>query len=87
MPTCVRCSGLVCEVSSVYFLYLVLNAFFSRCQASKDDLDGNLSNFPRTRNFTEALVSRLGQKSLWEDFGIVSDVVVCHTAQYSTSHI
>ena len=65
----------------------MLNAFLSRCQASKDDLDGNLSKFPRTRDFTEALVSRLGQKSLWEDFGIVSDVVVCHTAQYSTPPI
>ena len=47
-----------------------------RCQGHKADLDGDLSKLPRTRNFTEEVVEHCTVSELWDDFGIVSDVIV-----------
>ena len=47
-----------------------------RCQGSKKDLDGDLSKLPRTRELTEMLVSEWSVSDLWDEFGIVSDIVV-----------
>ena len=51
--------------------------FFPSCQGSKKDLDGELSKYPRSREFTEELVKNLPVNALWKDYGIISDVVVC----------
>jgi phage pi2 protein 07 len=40
------------------------------------DLDGQLSELPRTRELTEMLIHGWVVRDLWEKFGIVSDVVV-----------
>lgn len=58
------------------FHVLFTHAFFRRCQAQKDDLDGELSRFPRTRELTEELVAEQRVSNLWDDFGIIADVVV-----------
>ena len=47
-----------------------------RCQGHRTDLDGDLSKFPRTRDFTEEVVEHCTVSELWDDFGIVSDVIV-----------
>lgn len=47
-----------------------------RCQGHRTDLDGDLSKFPRTRSFTEEVVEHFTVSELWDDFGIVSDVIV-----------
>ena len=72
-----RCTGLVSEVSKDPFLQRAfLPSFVTRCQAQKDDLDSNLSQFLRTCAFTEGLIEKLQEKTLWENYGIVSPVVV-----------
>ena len=48
-----------------------------RCQGDKKDLDGNLSKYPRSREYTEELVRNLPVKTLWTNYGIIPDVVVC----------
>lgn len=48
-----------------------------RCQGFKKDLDGELSKYPRSREFTEELVNNLPVMTLWKEFGIIPDVVVC----------
>lgn len=48
-----------------------------RCQGDKKDLDGELSKYPRSREFTEELVEKLPVNTLWKQFGIIPDVVVC----------
>jgi hypothetical protein len=73
----VRCTGLVSEVSKHPFLRCtLLHIFVTRCQAPKGDLDSDLSQFPRTRAFTERLIDILPDKTLWENYGIISPVVV-----------
>jgi hypothetical protein len=52
-------------------------SLFFRCQANKKDLDGDMSKLPRTRELTEMLVDEWSVSDLWENFGIVSDIVVC----------
>lgn len=52
-----------------------LNCLY-RCQGHRTDLDGNLSKCPRTRNFTEELIELFTVSELWDQFGIVSDVIV-----------
>jgi len=46
------------------------------CQGEREDLDGPLSELPRTRNLTESLIANYRVGTLWDKFGIVSDVVV-----------
>ena len=76
--TCMHCTKLVCEVrffftgSDKSSTYITLY----RCQGHRTDLDGDLSKFPRTRNFTEEVVEHHTVGELWDDFGIVSDVIV-----------
>lgn len=47
-----------------------------RCQGNKEDLDGDLSKLPRTRELNELLVDEWAVSDLWGKFGIVSDIVV-----------
>ena len=77
--TSMHCTKLVCEVRSFFFAasnksssYITLY----RCQGHRTDLDGDLSKFPRTRHFTEEVIEHHMVSELWDDFGIVSDVIV-----------
>jgi hypothetical protein len=45
-----------------------------RCTAHKDDLDGGSGR--RSRNHTELLVSELELGVLWDEYGLVGDIVV-----------
>lgn len=73
----VRCTRLVLSVSHPAFkIYWIPHLFPCRCQGSKKDLDGELSKYPRSREFTEELVKRLPVMTLWKNFGIIPDVVV-----------
>ena len=50
--------------------------FSNRCQGHRKDLDGELSQIPRSRELTERLVEDSLVKTLWDDYGIVADTVV-----------
>lgn len=74
-----HCTKLVCKVRIIFFTasdksctYITLY----RCQGHRTDLDGDLSRFPRTRKFTEEVIERHTVSELWDDFGIVTDVIV-----------
>jgi hypothetical protein len=73
-----HCTELVCEVRICFSLHLIniLLILLHRCQGHRTDLDGDLSKFPRTRNFTEEVIEHCTVSELWDDFGIVSDVIV-----------
>jgi hypothetical protein len=60
-------------VAFVYFSFY----FSDRCQGHRTDLDGELSHFRRSRELTERLVEDSLVKTLWDDYGIVADTVVC----------
>jgi len=79
-----RCTRLVSKVSKHPFLQCAfLHNFVTRCQACKDDLDSDLSQFLHTCAFTKGLVEKLQEKTLWGNYGIVSSVVVCPMRSYS----
>ena len=46
-----------------------------RCTACQDDLDGGGGR--RSHDHTELLVSELELGVLWEEYGLVGDIVVC----------
>ena len=74
-----HCTELVCEVCKIFSLHpinLLLILLCYRCQGHKTNLDGDLSKFPRTRKFTEEVIEHYTVSELWDDFGIVSDVIV-----------
>jgi Plavaka transposase len=50
--------------------------FFYRCDAKWDNLDDNLAG-RRSHELTCTLVAALDRSSLWDDYGIVSDIMVC----------
>ena len=80
----VRCTRLVSKVSKHPFSQCAfLHDFVTRCQARKDDLDSDLSQFSRTHAFTKGLIEKLQEKTLWGDYGIVSSVVVRPMRSYS----
>jgi len=79
-----HCTRLVSEVSKYPFSQCAfLHNFVTRCQAHKDDLDSDLSQFSHTCAFTEGLVEKLQEKMLWGNYGIVSSVVVRPMHSYS----
>ena len=59
-----------------FMINCIPHFFPCRCQGSKKDLDGELSKYPRSREFTEELVKNLPVMTLWKEFGIIPDVVV-----------
>jgi hypothetical protein len=67
--------------SDKYFTYLTSY----RCQGHRTDLDGNLSKLPRTRNFTEEIIELHTLGELWDEFSIVSDVVVWISSFFSST--
>ena len=52
-----------------------INQKFNRCTASSSDLDGPGGR--RTREFTKALIDELDAKTLWDEYGIDGDILVC----------
>ena len=52
-----------------------IDIFYS-CRAVSKNLDGEGSNQPRTTKITEALINSFEVPELWDDHGIISDVVV-----------
>lgn len=56
---------------------------FYRCVANRVNLDEDA--LPRTREYTETLIEEALPGDLWEDFGIVAQLVV-HSACSSWSH-
>ena len=72
----VLCSiGVAGKYSSCIHLFFAHN-FIHSCQGGKDNLDGPLSRLPRTRDLTEKLITNFQVGTLWDKFGIISDVVV-----------
>jgi hypothetical protein len=50
---------------------------FCRCDAKWDNLDDNIAG-RRSHKLTCSLVAALDKNSLWDDYGIVSDIMVCY---------
>jgi len=48
-----------------------------------DDLDGERGRI--TRKFTETLLDTLDSKTLWDEYGIDSDILVCKLFSISLS--
>jgi hypothetical protein len=69
---------LVCSVSNTTISAVAFVYFSDRCQGHRKDLDGELSQIPRSRELTERLVEDSLVKTLWDDYGIVADTVVCY---------
>ena len=63
---------LILHVANLLLVYMILYS----CQGDKEDLDGPLSELQRTRYLTETLVAKYRVGTLWDKFGIVSDIVV-----------
>jgi hypothetical protein len=66
----------------VFFSCRVIDTSAQRCQGNVKDLDGPLSELPRTRELTDILIHGWAVQDLWKDFGIVSDVVVCQNCSF-----
>ena len=69
---------LFCIASDITYLTLC------RCQGHRTDLDSDLSQLPHTRNFTEEVIEHYTVSELWDDFGIVSDIIVSMFLLYNT---
>ena len=70
------CTRLVCPVRVDSLCCYFFNMIHYSCQGHKEDLDGMLSELQRTRYLTESLVAKYRAGTLWDKFGIVSDIVV-----------
>jgi hypothetical protein len=58
---------------------------FIRCTALPTDIDGLRGR--RTRAFTDILLDTLDSKTLWDEYGIDDDIMVCkHCTRYSISN-
>jgi hypothetical protein len=71
-------AGLVSKVSDDLVLVsmsLICNLFY-RCDAKWDNLDDNIAG-RRSHKLTCSLVEALDKNSLWDDYGIISDIMVC----------
>ena len=71
-----RSQRLVCEVSPSlsYFVYMSDNQI--RCTAQSDNLDNDPHRLPCNREHTNTLVEMLELGELWDEYGLVGDVVV-----------
>jgi len=73
----VHCTRVVLSVSLAFMIDgTIPHIILCRCQGNKKDLDGELSKYPRSREYTEELVKNLPVKTLWKNYGIIPDVVV-----------
>jgi hypothetical protein len=70
------CAELVSKVRAWhYFLQLRTLIYLSRCTAPADNLDGDLYG-RRSRDHTEILVEAFELGVLWDEYGLVGDVIV-----------
>lgn len=70
--------GVQCKVScnaSQAFPRVINKQITGSCTARPDNLDG--PSFRRTSEHTEALVAAFDLQDLWDEFGVVGDIVVC----------
>lgn len=59
--------------------------FYNRCTALPTDIDGLRGR--RTRAFTDVLLETLDSKTLWDEYGIDDDILVCRcSTPYSLSN-
>lgn len=75
-----HCPGVVCEASFSGFGYDTISDPF-RCDASNKNLDGEGGR--RSHALTDALFDALDHKTLWDDYGIIPDVIVSLLSFYS----
>ena len=68
------------QCNQFHCIYLISS---DRCQGHRKDLDGELSLFLCSRELTERLVEDSLVKTLWDDYRIVVDTVVCIGSFYS----
>lgn len=70
------CARVVSTVRSFSFLLPPQQfSLYYRCTARKDDLDGGGGH--RSREHTELLVSEFELGTLWDEYGLVGDIIVC----------
>ena len=62
----------ILHIANLLLVYMILYSY----QGDKEDLDGPLSELQRTCYLTETLVAKYRVGTLWDKFGIVSDIVV-----------
>ena len=63
---------------STFSYQYVSYMLFYRCDAKWDNLDDNIAG-QRSHKLTCSLVAALDKNSLWDDYGIVSDIMVCYS--------
>jgi hypothetical protein len=70
-----HCSGLVSEVG-IYFCSIIIyhSTETTRCTAPADNLDAESGR--RSHAHTDALLEQYSLKILWDDYGIVGDIIV-----------
>ena len=68
-------SRMVSQVGFYYKVMPVPDLVVIRCTAHQNDLDGGGGR--RSRDHTELLVSELELGVLWDEYGLVGDIVVC----------
>lgn len=68
---CPKCVFIVCLT-----VIIILYSFICRCTARPDNLDG--PSMLRRREHTDTLVEMFELGALWDDYGIVGDIVVSH---------
>ena len=85
-----HCTRLVSSVSHPAFMIYSIwipHIFPCRHQGNKKDLDGELSKYLHSHEYTEELVKNSSVMTLWKDFGIILDVVVCSPSFFGLSMV
>jgi hypothetical protein len=70
-----HCARMVFQVGFYYKAMPAPDLAVIRCTAHQHDLDGGGGR--RSRDHTELLVSEFELGVLWEEYGLVGDIVVC----------
>ena len=66
---------MVCEVGIMYIIMLHINDVLYRCTAKDSDLKAEDAGFHH-REFSEALVKEFSIAKLWDEWGLVGDVIM-----------
>jgi len=73
--TCVVQGWCTRYVFAPFVAHVCLTIVISRCTAKRTDLDGEAGR--RSHDHTELLVNTFELGTLWDEYGLVGDVVVC----------
>ena len=68
--------GVLGEFISYYHVFMFLMSNRHRCDARWDDLDTKDTTGRRAHRHTEAVFEALGTKEMWDDNGIINDIMV-----------